>query len=1092
MIKRLSLLVLALAGLHMPAAQAYESRMFNMNAILNTPSSPAWARYPAISPDGKQIVFTYKGDLYVVPTAGGQATRLTFHDAHDFMPVWSKDSKKIAFASDRYGNFDVFIMDASGGEAERLTFHSNDEFPYTFSADGKSVVFGGTRQDDVKHRQYPTASQPELYQVPASGGRVQQVLTVPAEYVQYSADGKKMLYHDKKGGENEFRKHHQSSIARDIWIYDSGSGKHTQLTQFYGEDRHPVFTKDGKSFYYLSEESGTFNIHKRDLDGKNATQITKFTIHPVRSLSSSADGTLTFSYDGEIYTLKEGGQPTKVNIELRTQSSNNSVSYITINGGVREISVSPNGKEMAFTARGEVFVTSVDGKFTKRLTTSPEAESFVQFSPDGKYVVYASERDGRWQIFKAEKVRAEEPFFFAATLIQEKPLVSNEKDNYMPLISPDGSKLAFVEDRRTLVVMDLNTGSRKVLMTPEHLYHMRDGDQYFTWSPDSKWLLASYSPTMSNGEVVLLDVEGNRPMVNLTQSGYDDRAPKWIMGGKAIIWFSNRHGMKSHANSGGSQSDVYALFLTKEAWEQFNLDKDEFALLKEVEKANKSAAGNGGEKKEEKAGDAKKVEPIKIDWDGLEDRKARLTIHSSSIGDAVVTKDGEKLLYLTRFERGANLWSTNLRTKETKMEIALDAGGGSLIWDSEEKNLFLLSGGRVTKINPDNNRRENVSISGDMFMDETAERQHNFDHVWLRTKKMFYTPDMHGADWNALRGQYSKYLPHIGNNYEFAEMLSELLGELNVSHAGARYSASKPDGDQTASFGVIMDYKHQGDGIKIAEILKGGPLDKSNLAVKAGQIIEKIDGVVISKDKDVAYYLNRLVGKFVLLDIYDPATKKHTQVTVKPVSLGEENQLLYRRWVKLNQEEVEKLSGGKLGYVHISGMNDGQYRNVYDEMMGKFADKEGVIVDTRFNGGGDLVSDLAMFFTGEKFLDYSVADRSVGFEPTFRWTKPTLAMFNEANYSDGHCFSCGYTDLGIGKTVGMPVPGTCSFAGWESLPNGIRWGAVPVSAKNKAGEWLENNETKPMFQVKNQPEVIAAGRDQQLEKAVEELLKDVK
>lgn len=1056
---------------------------------LEESASPQWMRYPAISPDGKQIVFTYKGDLYVVPAEGGAANRLTFHQAHDFMPVWSKDGSQIAFASDRYGNFDVYVMDSRGGDAQRLTFHSTDEYPYSFSADGNNVVFGGVRQDLTSHRQYPTGSQPELYQVPVEGGRVAQLLTVPAEHAQFSADGQFIIYHDKKGGENEWRKYQKSSIARDIWIYDQSTGKHTQITRFYGEDRHPVFTDNDQSFFYLSEESGNFNVHKRAVNGSGqAQQLTNFTEFPVRSLSASRDGLLTFSYDGELYTLRENGQPQKVQVELRSQSSTNNDSYVAINGGVREMSISPDGKEIAIISRGEVFVTSVDGRFTKRITNSPEQERFVQFAPDGKSIIYASEREGRWQVFQAKKKRAEEPFFYAATLIEETVLVSNDKDNYQPQLSPDGKKLAFIENRRTLKVRDLATGNERVLLTPEHLFHMQDGDQYFQWSPDSRWLLASYRPTMSNSEAVLLDVEGTKPMVNITQSGYNDRSPKWVDGGKQIMWFSNRFGMKSHAQSGGSQMDVFSVFLTREAWDRFNLDKDEFALLKEVEKGKGS--NDEDKKSDDKKADSKEVTPIQIEWEGLEDRKARLTIHSSSLGDAVLSKDGEKLYYLTRFEKGSNLWSTNLRTRETKMEIALDASGGSLEWDKEQKNLFLLSGGRITKINPENNRRDQVQIASDMYVDEAAERQHAFDHVWLRTQKMFYTPDMHGADWNSLRGSYSKYVPHIGNNYEFAEMLSELLGELNVSHAGARYSSSMPDGDATASLGIFADYAHTSNGIKVEEIIQGGPLDKANISLLPGSIITRIDGELVDANQDVARYLNHKADKFVLLEVTNPDGSQQ-QITVKPISIGAENQLLYRRWVRKNQEEVDRLSGGKLGYVHISGMSDGQYRSMYEEMMGKYADREGVIVDTRFNGGGDLVADLAMFFTGEKFLDYATSDRSVGYEPTFRWTKPTLAMFNEANYSDGHCFSCGYTDLNIGKTVGMPVPGTCSFAGWETLPNGVRWGAVPISVRNKAGEWLENNETKPMFEVKNQPDVITTGRDQQLEKAVEELLKDI-
>ncbi|RZK69779.1 MAG: peptidase S41, partial [Pedobacter sp.] len=683
------------------------------------------------------------------------------------------------------------------------------------------------------------------------------------------------------------------------------------------------------------------------------------------------------------------------------------------------------------------------------------------------------------------RVRKEEPYFFASTLLSEKALISNDADNYMPSFSPDGKKVAFIENRRTLKVFDVANKSTSTLLTPDQLFYMQDGDQYFTWSPDSKWLLATYRPTMSNGEVVMLDAEGKIPMRNLTKSGYGDGNAKWVNDGKQMIWFSNRDGMKAHANSGSSQRDVYSLFFTKESWDRFNLDKDDFALLKDIDATEKKAREEAA-KKEAKS-DKKPAKPdstLKFDFDGIENRKARLTIHSSALGDAVLSKDGEKLYYLASFEKGANLWSTNLRTKETKMEIPLDGPSGSLMWDKAQKNLYLLSGGRISKINMDNNKREQITIEGEVQINTELERENMFDHVWLRNKGMFYISDMHGADWEGLKPEYKKYLPHIGNSYEFAEMLSELLGELNVSHSGARYNNSAPEDDATASLGILQSYKHKGNGLLIDEIIAGGPLDKAKGLAKAGMIIEKIDGVLIESDQDVAKYLNRKAGQLTLLELLNPKTNERYQVSMKPVTLATENQLLYRRWVKINQEEVDSASNGQLGYVHIPGMSDGPYRSIYEEMMGKYADRKAVIVDTRFNGGGDLVSDLAMFFTGQKFLDYATDQRSVGFEPTFRWTKPTLAMFNEANYSDGHCFSCGYKDLGIGKTVGMPVPGTCSFAGWETLLDGTRWGSIPISAKNKAGEWLENNETKPDIQVKNMPGMIDKGKDQQLEVAI--------
>jgi Tol biopolymer transport system component/C-terminal processing protease CtpA/Prc len=1058
--------------------------------------NPLWMRYSTISPDGQQIVFTYKGDLFVVASSGGDARQITFHEAHDFMPVWSKDSKKIAFASDRYGNFDIFFMEAAGGAAERLTFHSNDEYPYSFTPDNNKIVFGGVRQDLAEHRQYPTGSMHELYQVPTIGGRIEMLWTIPAEDIQFNKVGSLLIYHDKKGGENEWRKHHQSSIARDIWIYDKEKDSHKMLTEFYGEDRNPVFSPDEKSIYYLSESSGTFNVHKMNIENpEDNSAITQFKDHPVRFLSIADNGLMSFGYDGALYTIREGEKAQKLSIQLVSQDVSNKDSFISINGGVQEMAISPNGKEVAFIARGEVFVTSVDGKMTKRITNTPAQEKFVGFAPDGKSVIYAREEAGKWSIFQTAKQRSEEePFFFASTLLKESKLINNNKENYLPEYSPDGKKLAYVEDRKTLKVMDLASKESVTLLTSEELFHMRDGDQYFTWSPDSKWLLASYNPTMANGEVVLLDASGKNEKRNLTQSGYNDYYPKWVNDGKQMLWFSNKDGLKSFATSGGSQTDVYSMFFTQEAWDKFQLDKEDFDLQQEIEKLNKKEDEKEDESKKDKKKEKedKKPEDLKFDWGQLDERKAKFTIHSSSLSDAVLSKDGEKLYYLARFEEDYNLWSTELRTKETKMALQLDAKYGRMMWDKEMKNLFLLSDGSISKIDLEKSKKEPIKISGEMTLNKEAELAYMFEHIWIRTNGIFYTSNMHGVNWDSLKTVYAKFLPHIGNGYEFAEMASEMLGELNASHTGVRYNGGMSNGDATASLGVFVDYNHKASGLKIAEIIKGGPLDKAAFEVKAGSIIEKIDGIEIAPDTDFAIYLNRKADQFTLLQIYNPAIDKRQQITVKPISLGAERRLLYRRWVKQNQEEVKRLSNGKLGYVHIPGMSDGPYRDIYEEMMGKYHDMDGVIVDTRFNGGGDLVADLAMFFTGEKFLTYATEEREVGYEPTFRWTKPTLAMFNEGNYSDGSCFACGYNELNIGKTVGMPVPGTCSFAGWEGLPNGSYWGTVPVSAKNKAGEWLENLEAKPDIEVKNMPGIIAKGRDQQLETAVAELLKDVK
>ena len=1055
---------------------------------VNAQSTPSWLRYSTISPDGKTIVFTYKGDLYKVPSTGGNAMPLTFHEAHDFMPVFSHDGKTIAFASDRFGNFDIFTISLEGGEAKRMTFHSANEYPYEFTNDDKNVIFGSVRMDIASNRNFPTGSQPELYQVPIIGGKVEQLLSMPAEDVKLSKDGTKLIYQDKKGGENAWRKHHTSAIARDIWVWDRTANTHKKVTSFNGEDRTPIYTDNEKAIYYLSEESGSFNIHKMAFDyTAKSQQITSFKKHPVRFLSSSNDGTLCFGFDGDIYILKANGKPQKLAISIAVDNKSNNDKIVAVTGGARDMAVSPNGKEVAFVFRGEVFVTSVDGGITKRITNTPEQERNVSFSPDGKALLYASERGGAWEILETKKLKEDEPYFYVSTILKETPIISNEKENYQPSYSPDGKEIAFIEDRVTLKIYNKVTKIARTILTEKELFSTRDNDQYFQWSPDGKWLLFDYSvPGIASGEVGLVPADGKGKVTNITESGFGDGNAKWVLGGKAMIWQSDRDGLKSVAQSGGRQTDVYAMFFTQDAFDKFKLSKEDASLLKEMDDIkNKVDTTKKTPKKDT-------VPNVTFDWDGLTQRKIKLTIHSSSLSDALISKDGENLYYLARFEKGYNLWTTNLRTKETKMLVPLNSVvGGSMLWDKEQKSIFLSGDGGIVKINPETGKQDAVKINGEMNLDMAAERKFMFEHVWRRTKKTFYTASFHGVNWDSYKADYEKYLPHIGNNYEFSEMLSELLGELNVSHSGGSYNNQNPNADATASLGIFYDLSYKGNGIKIEEIIKDGPLDKAALNLKPGTIIEAIDGVDITPDKDNAQYLNRKAGKITLLSIVENGTKK--DVTVKPISIGEESGLLYKRWVKRNADEVEKMSGGQLGYVHIPGMNDGAYRNTYEDVMGKYANKKAIVVDTRFNGGGDLVADLAMFLSGKKFMDYSTDTRSNGFEPNFRWTKPSISLANEANYSDGHCYAYTYQELKLGKLVGMPVPGTCTFAGWETLQdNTLRWGVPPIGVKMMNGQYLENHQTEPDIKVRNDYETVVKGKDQQLEAAVKELLKEIK
>lgn len=1061
-------------------------------SLANAQTAPLWLRYPAISPDGRTIAFNYKGDIYTVPSSGGQAAPLTLSESYEVGAVWSPDGKLLAFSSDRYGNFDVFVMPATGGEARRLTYHSSREMPSAFSSDSKSVLFSGLRQDLATHAQFPVGGMNELYRVSTAGGRVELALPVPAVDATLSPDGSKIIFHDWKGYEDNWRKHHTSAVTRDIFMYDTKTNVYTQLSQWESENRNPVFDANGTDFYYLNERSGTFNVVKSSVS--NPTQvsaITQFTKHPVRFLSRALDNTLCFSYDGQIYTLKPGGQPQLVSIAIATDGRTDLDKNVPVNGGFTEAALSPNGKEYAYIFRGEVFVSSVEGGVTKRITNTPYQERSVGFSPDGRTLVFAAEKDNNWNLYSSSINRAEEPYFYASTVLKRDVVIATEAEEFQPSFSPDGKEVAYLEDRVKLKVVNLATKQSRLILPADKNYSYSDGDQFYQWSPDGKWFAVQYGPAERIwwSEVGLVSADGKGQVINLTQSGYNDYAPKWALDGKVILYGNDRDGLLDEARNNIS-TDVYALFLSKAAYDRMRLSKEELALVKEAEEKAKKAA-TSDDKKPAASTPKDSSKAVAIDWANLTDRKLKLSTHVSSVADQVLSKDGEKLFYLTRFEKGLDLWVTDIRAKESKPLARLGAERASMELSKDGKFIFLLVDGKASKVDAESGKVEALTAKGEMVLRAADERAYIYDHAWRQLKQKFYVADIHGVNWDMYYAEYRKFLPHISNNHDFAEMLSELLGETNASHTGCRYRYTPPNTDQTASLGLMYDYEHTGIGARIAEVIEGGPLDRASAKLRAGDIIEQIDGEALSPSVDIYQLLNRKADKLTLLSLYNPTTKARWEETVKPISLGDENELLYKRWVRTRRAEVERLSGGKIGYVHVRGMNDASLRTVIDEALGKHISAQAVIVDTRFNGGGNIHEQLSDFLSGKAYVDIIPHGQYIGSEPLQKWTKPSIVLVNESCYSDAHLFPLAYRTKGIGKTLGMPVPGTGTFVWWETQIDPTLVFGIPMGGwkMREDGKFAENNQFEPDIKIPNPPDLLSRGRDQQLEAAVAELLK---
>ena len=1062
---------------------------------INAQETPRWLRNCCISPDGTTIAFTYKGDIFTVSSSGGEAHQLTSHNSYDTAPIWSPDSKSIAFASTRNGSMDIYIVSKNGGVPKRLTTNSVSEKPVAF-LNSDEILYCTYMLPTTEYGDLPRNRAGQIYKVNIKGERPLLFSSVPMEAIDIDQKGR-ILYHDNKGYEDPWRKHHTSSITRDIWLTDSKEKrKFTCLSTFNGEDRNPVWGIADDSYYYLSERNGTFNIYRSSLSNKSENiQITKHDKHPVRFLSIADNGTLCYSYDGDIYTIENEKSPKKVKITITADLASTERVILNLPNGAGAADVSDNGKEIAFVVRGDVYVKMIEHNTTRRITDTPEEERDIDISPDGRTIIYSSERNGVWGIYKTSIVRENEKYFTHASELKEEPLIVSDKASFQPTFSPNGKEIAFLEDRTTLRVFNIDSKKTRTVLDGKFNYSYTDGDVSYAWSPDSRWFLTSYIGIggWNNTDIALVKADGKGELHNLTESGYSDANARWVLDGKAMIWSSDRAGYRSHG-SWGAQRDEYIMFFDAEAYDKFRMSKEELELYEEEEKSLKEEEEKKKKEDEEKSKKKKKekeenkspkTKPLEFELENRHDRIIRLTTHSSSLGDAILSKNGDKLYYLTRFEGNADLWERNFRENSDKI-VAKGFGYAQLVSDKDFANIYATGNG-IKRFTVSNNQVKDIKFNAEFIYKPLAEREYIFDHVWRLVKDKFYDPELHGVDWKYYGKEYKKFLPHINSNIDFAELLSELLGELNASHTGARSGIG--NSYHTAVLGAFYDESYNGNGLKIKEIMKQSPLATAKSRIKEGCIIEKINGTTIEQGKDYFMLLENKANKKVLLTVYDPKSKERFEAWVKPITQEAQNELLYKRWVERKRAMVDSLSGGRIGYIHIREMNSNSFRNTYSELLGRYRNHDAVLIDTRHNGGGWLHEDLAILLSGKEYQRFMPRGQYIGSDPFNQWCKPSAVLICENNYSNAHGFPAVYKSLNIGKLIGAPVPGTMTAVWWESqIDPSIVFGVPQTTVVDMNGNVLENRQLEPDIKVYNSPEECEKGIDAQIEAGVKHLL----
>jgi Tol biopolymer transport system component/C-terminal processing protease CtpA/Prc len=1019
-------------------------------------------RMPALSPDGSQLAFVYKGDIWIAPAQGGRATVLTRNVEMDAYPQFSPDGAWIVFASQRTGNWDLYAVPATGGVPKRLTWHSSGENAYGWSPDGKQVIFATGRE----------TGENELLTLDVQTLKLRMLLQdiESINHPSFSPDGKKVVF--GRRGFHWTRPRYHGSAAMQIAILDVATGKSSQITDNGRQHLWTRFMPDGRSLITVTYGDVTPSSHKLDeapgkltdspdrtpnlwllgLDGKGR-RITEFVGGPVRCPNVAArTGDVVFEHGADLYVIKaENGKlkneaPRKIVLTAGEDEAVTQVRRETLTSGVTEAEPSPDGKTFAFGVRGDIFTIAVEkpkgvaakpAEIAKRLTDWVGDDSDFLWSSDGKKLYYRSDRDYINRIFELEIATG-----------KTRSLWTRSDDAGQLKLSPDGKELwHWVAGKEGgLYAVTIETGAaRRVITMPDATRNWQSGGD-LAWSPDLQWLAVCVNELAGPWSIFIVPAAGGTP-VNVTRLNAYHGQPRWTPDGKYLFFQSDRDG-----------AGLYAIPLTKEQ-----------ARLSEMDLKYEKPTG---------------LVKVQIDFDGITERIRKLSGQNPD-GDMTVAETG-----ITYFISAGDIWSASYDGKEVK-RLTSTGGHGALRITKDGKRAFFVRSGELYSMRLEgSNPTEKVTFSADIERDAREERQAAFTQFWSAYNRRFYDPNMHGRDWEAVRKRYEPILESVETRSEFATLLQMMVGELEASHSEVGAAGGGNPSASTPHLGFTYDYAHDGPGIKVAEVLPGSPASFEKTRIKPGEYVMAVNGQDASISESFYRGINNLGGREFEFLVNDKPTKEGAR-TVKYVSLGygEWGNLRYVERVTRLARYVDEKSKGEIGYVHISGMGGGNAvtfdREFYERSIGKKA----MIIDVRFNGGGNISDSLIDRLERRPHGYYQSRDGLPEPAPGTSWTKPVIVLLNEHSFSNAEMFPSAMKTRGIAKLVGMPTPGYVIWTWGLPLVDGTS-GRMPGSGVYRLdGTPMENMGEQPDVRVPMTNEDWQAKRDPQLDKALELLMK---
>ena len=1038
-------------------------------------NNPSLIRSASLNSDGSKLAFSFQGDIWIMTLPNGAAQRMTVHEAYDGNPQWSPDGKQILFRSNRFGSYDLFVMNVDGSQMKRITYHSAAD--YNGCWDGNDQVIFNTRRLFAQ-----VDWSPEFFQVSVDGGTPIRMMDVLGSAPAVSADGRFIAY--EKGYCRVSREAYKGSAQRDIWIFDRRKKTYNALTTFDGQDIVPQW--GGGLLYYLSAFNGRYNIYRQPLDGGKASAepiaITQYKDMGIRNFDVSDDGQwMVFEKGSKIY-LMQAAYPGKAEELLITLSADyhfDPVETKSFSKNIGGYSLSPNGKFLAYSVHGEIIITPADKdkKRAKTLTQSSARDQRPAWLNDST-LLFISDQNGNKDLFLLTKAAGQKDNLYRGFNTTTRAIRASQNEEERFVLSPNKKKIAIREGRGKLVVSDIdslgNLSNEKVLLdgwsTPEGI----------SWSPDSKWLAYSLEDLDFNGEVYIHDATNAQQPVNISMHPRNDGSPVWSEDGSKLGFLSDR-------NNG--DYDVWFVWLKKEDWEKTKRDWEE----EDDEQDDK--------KKEKK--DSTEEKSIQIDFDQIYDRLSQVTSMSGDENDLAISKDGETFYFSAEAPGNKTPFLSVKWDGSESKTILSNQSLYNLQWDGKHKNLYFLArGGSMNLLDLSSKKSNGIPFTAKVDINHPEEREQVFEDGWRALRDGFYDPEFHQKDWNALRNTYKPIAMAASTSQDFRAIYNEMLGQLNASHMGIY--GGNPEETQSQKTGLLgTALTPVNKGLQVVSVIPDSPADREKSKILAGDIITAVDNQPVTPKTNIYQLLNGTGNERTLIDLMNKKGEKR-QVVIRPAtSLRTE---LYEAWVKEKKRLTEKYSNGRLGYIHIQSMNWTSFERFQRELTASGYGKEGLVIDVRFNGGGWTTDMLMAVLTTrqhaytiprgaakslkehEKFIEHYPFGERLPFPPM---RLPSIAMCNEASYSNAEIFSHAYQGLGLGTLVGQPTFGAVISTGGYGLMDGsyvrmpFRAWFAKATKKN-----MELGPAIPDVLITNKPNARANGEDQQLKKAVELLLKN--